>query len=290
MPTLRLGDITIDWLSDGDFVLDGGAMFGVVPKVVWSKKYPVDADNMIPQAARPLLITAHGKRILVETGLGTKLSEKEIKNFKLRRPPSLVSSLAERGLSPEDIDIVLFTHLHFDHAGGATYRDEAGVLRPTFPRARHVMSSQELEVASHPDQVTRHMYLPDNVVPLVDAGLADPVGSETELVPGIRLIPAFGHTVAHLIVRIDGGGQTALHMGDFLPTSAHLNPYWVMAYDISRPDSIARKFEWIPRAEAEGWWLTFYHDPFLYAGKFDPEGKLIEAVRPESPVGLAAGS
>lgn len=278
---MRLGEFTIRWFSDGDYKLDGGAMFGVVPKVVWTRKYPVDDQNFIPLALNAVLIEAPDAKVLIDTGYGTKLTAKQIQMFHLEQPPTLLQSLAEGGIRPEEIDYVVYSHMHHDHASGATYRDEDGKLRPTFPNAKHVMQRLEWEEAQNPNTRSAHAYWAENWDALQDAGLLMPVDGDHTLVPGVRLIHTGGHTRGHQAVLVESGGETALHLGDLLPTRAHLNPLWVMAYDDYPMDSIKAKEHWIGRAKAEGWWLTLYHDPELHAGIWDEAGQLVEAVRPE---------
>lgn len=276
---MQLGKFRIRWLSDGEFKLDGGAMFGVVPKVLWSKRYPCDEQNFIRMALNTLLIETPTATILVDTGYGTKLTPKQQGIFQLRQPPTLQDSLRAAGVQPEDVDFVVYSHLHHDHSAGGTYRDEAGALLPTFPNAKHVMQRAEWEEAIAPNIRSAHAYWPENWQCIEAAGLIDPADGERELVPGVRVVPTGGHTAGHQAVLIESEGETALHLGDLLPTHAHLNPLWVMAYDDYPMDSIKAKAHWIGRAKAEGWWLTFYHDPEILAGVWDSDGKLVREVK-----------
>ncbi|HEY9900404.1 MAG TPA: MBL fold metallo-hydrolase [Pantanalinema sp.] len=282
---MQLGKIRLRWLSDGAYKLDGGAMFGVVPKTLWTKRYPCDERNYIRLALNTLLIETPDATILVDTGYGTKLTPKQHDIFQLEQPPTLRESLEAAGVSPEKVDYVLYSHLHHDHAAGGTYRDETGTLRPTFPNAKHVMQRAEWEEALSPNIRSAHAYWPENWEPMQVLGLIDPADGEREIVPGVRVIPTGGHTKGHQAILIQSEGQTALHLGDLLPTHAHLNPLWVMAYDDYPMDSIAAKAHWIERAKAEGWWLTFYHDPSILAGRWDEAGNLIERLdAPEAMV------
>lgn len=275
---MQLGKFRIRWLSDGGFKLDGGAMFGVVPKTLWSKRYPCDDQNYIPMALNCLLIETPAATIVVDTGYGNKLSAKQLGQLQLQQPPSLLESLSDAGVSPRDVDFVLYSHMHHDHAGGSTFLDPDGQLRITFPRARHVMQAAEWTEAQAPNLRSKHAYWPENWQIIEAAGLISPASGEHEVCPGVRLIPTGGHTQGHQLVRIESEGQVALHLGDCLPTHAHLNPLWVMAYDDYPMESIAAKQEWISRAKAEGWWLTFYHDPEILAGAWDAEGNLLRRV------------
>lgn len=279
---MQLGEFTLRWFSDGIYKLDGGAMFGVVPKVVWTRKYPVDENNFIPLALNAVLIETPVAKVLIDTGYGTKLTPKQVSMFHLVQPPTLLGSLAAGGVRPEEIDYVVYSHMHHDHASGATYRDADGMLRATFPNAKHVMQRLEWEEAKNPNIRSAHAYWEENWAILEAQGQIMPVDGEVELVPGVRLIPTGGHTRGHQAVLVSSQGQTALHLGDLLPTRAHLNPLWVMAYDDYPMDSIAAKEKWIGRAKAEGWWLSLYHDPELHAGIWDAEGNLVHAVRAET--------
>lgn len=278
MTELRIGRITIRWLYDNDFQLDGGAMFGVVPRLLWSRRYPSDDENFIPLCSRPLLVTTPDARVLIETGLGDKLTDKQRRNFRVRGERGLGASLADAGLSPDDIDIVILTHLDFDHASGNTLTGPDGRLTPAFPRARHIVQRRELEDALAPNIRTINTYWADNLQPLLDRGLFETVDGDVEVVPGIRLALTGGHTRGHQVVLIESEGETALHMADLQPTHAHANPLWVMAYDNYPLDSIHQKKAWLDRARAEGWWITFYHDPFVLAGRWNPAGELVERI------------
>lgn len=273
---MQLGKIRLRWLSDGEFKLDGGAMFGVVPKTLWTKRYPCDEHNYIRLALNTLLIETPDATLVVDTGYGNKLTPKQQGIFQLKQPPTLRESLAEAGVDPAKVDFVLYSHMHHDHAAGGTYRDENGDIRPTFPNAKHVMQRAEWEEALSPNVRSAHAYWPENWQVVEAAGLIDPADGEREIVPGVKVVPTGGHTKGHQAILIQSEGQSALHLGDLLPTHAHLNPLWVMAYDDYPMDSIAAKAHWIGRARAEGWWLTFYHDPEILAGVWDAAGNLVQ--------------
>lgn len=291
---LTMGDVRVYWLRGGRFRLDGGAMFGPVPKPLWSRRYPHEQDNSIPMQAYPLLVVTPERRILIDSGLGDKLNDKQRRNFHVHEEWAVDRSLAELGLTADDIDIVILTHLDWDHAGGATRKTAAGSgaarpesasgpeghdgLAPTFPRARYVVQKDEWEAARQPDSRTRNAYWPDNWRPLQEAGLVDLVDGDAEVAPGVYVHKTGGHTHGHQIVRIEAGGETLLHLADLLPTHAHLNPLWVMSYDNFPLTSVAQKERWIGAAREHGWWLTFYHDPFLLAGTVDSEGRWLRTV------------
>lgn len=276
---MQLGKFRVRWLSDGEYKLDGGAMFGVVPKTLWVKRYPSDEHNYIRLGLNALLIETPDATIVVDTGYGNKLTPKQQGIFQLRQPPTLRTSLQAAGVDPARVDFVLYSHMHHDHAAGGTWVDEAGVIRPTFPNAKHVMQAAEWEEAKAPNIRSAHAYWTENWQVIEEAGLIAPADGEREIVPGVRVIPTGGHTRGHQAVMLESEGEVALHLGDLLPTHAHLNPLWVMAYDDYPMDSIMAKKHWITRAKAEGWWLTLYHDPEILAGVWDADGKLVKQVR-----------
>ncbi|MEB3300303.1 MAG: MBL fold metallo-hydrolase [Candidatus Sericytochromatia bacterium] len=281
---MRLGDWTLDWLHDTAFGLDGGAMFGVVPRIVWQRKYPADRDHFIPLALRPLLIRGYGRTILVDSGYGSKLDARQQWQFRLIRPCDPVRALAAANLAPEDITDVIVTHMHPDHAGGLVTRDPDGRLVPTFPRARIHLQELELEALHTLHPRTRHAYPEENWRPLEESGCLVPVHGHSELAPGLELHHTGGHSLGHQALTLSGGGQTVLHLGDLMATHAHLNPLWVMAFDDFPMDSILAKQTWLERARQEGWWIAFYHDLFHLAGRLSPEGPWTELLRaPRTP-------
>lgn len=276
---LQVGAIKLRWLYDNEFHLDGGAMFGVVPKVLWSPRFPSDEHNFIPMVTRPILVEAHRNLILIDTGLGNKLSAKQIRNFGVKSERRLAWSLDALGFSPADIEIVILTHLDFDHASGNTLLRN-GEPTPAFPNARHIVQAAELEDALQPNLRSKHTYWAENIRPLLDHNLLETVNGSAEIVPGITVHLTGGHTRGHQIVEISSEGTTALHMADLQPTHAHDNPLWVMAYDNYPLQSVGAKQHWFAQARSQQWWITFYHDPFVLAGRWDEEGELIARVEP----------
>ncbi|HEY8418275.1 MAG TPA: MBL fold metallo-hydrolase [Limnochordales bacterium] len=274
---LDLGAVRIHWLRGGRFRLDGGAMFGPVPKPLWRRRYPCDEHNSIPMQAYPLLVLTPQARIVIEAGLGHRLTDKQRRNFRVEALSAVEEDLAALGLTPADIDVVVYTHMDWDHVAGGVCEVE-GQLSPFYSRARYVVQRAEWEAATHPDSRTRHGYWPEHWQPLLAAGRVELVEGDVELVPGVHLHLTGGHTHGHQVVRITAGDETALHMGDLLPTHAHLNPLWVMAYDNFPLTSVAQKERWLARAQAEGWWLTFYHDPFVLAAQSDEAGQLVRVL------------
>ena len=261
---LTIGDARLTMLNGGNFRLDGGAMHGVVPKTLWSKLVSCDALNRCEYATRCLLIEVAGKRVLVETGNGDKFSPKLKDVYGIDHDRSIGDALREAGLSPDDIDFVVMSHLHFDHSGGATRFSTSGKgLAPVFGRARHVVQRREWEDATHPHERNRASYLQENIGPLGESGLLQLVDGETEIVPGVRVIPTPGHTAGHQSVLIgawDPGAPKALFLGDVVPTAVHVKLPWVMAYDLDPARTVETKSALFTRAVTEDWLLVWGHD------------------------------
>jgi glyoxylase-like metal-dependent hydrolase (beta-lactamase superfamily II) len=258
--TRALGDATLTMVNGGDFRLDGGAMHGVVPKTLWSRLVSCDQQNRVTYSTNCLLVEIGGKRVLVETGNGDKFPPKLKDVYGIDHDRSVSSALAELGVEPESIDVVVLTHLHFDHVGGATRRRGDNV-EPVFRRARHIVQNAELDAALHPHERNRASYLGENIEPLRAAGLIEPVDGEAEVVPGVRVLPSPGHSRGHQSVLIDGGnGEKALFLGDVVPTSVHVPYPWVMAYDLDVEATLDSKKRLYARALAEKWLLLYGHD------------------------------
>ncbi|WP_103108761.1 YtnP family quorum-quenching lactonase [Brevibacillus reuszeri] len=272
----KAGEFELTWLKGGLTQLDGGAMFGVVPKPLWSKRYPSNELNQVPLRADPILVEAHGKRILIESGMGNdRLTDKQKRNFGLVEESQLVESLASKGLTPEDIDIVIMTHMHYDHANGlVSWKD--GQLVSTFSKA--VIYVQELEWAEmrEPNIRSRNTYWEENWRPIEQQ--VQTYAESVEVLPGISLHHTGGHSHGHAIVKMESDGQLILHMADIMPTHAHQNSLWVMAYDDYPMTSIFAKEEWIKEGIRQGAWFTFYHDALYRVVKWNEAGELIEHI------------
>jgi methylmalonyl-CoA epimerase len=268
-----VGDLELISLHDGLFRLDGGAMFGVVPRVLWEKRTPADDLNRITMAMRPLVVRGE-KTMLIDAGMGDKESEKFYRMYAADRSNALDHALADAGLSPDDIDIVLATHLHFDHAGGFTVRDVDGRVRPRFPRARYVVRRGEWDDATHPHERNRASYFADNFVPLLEAGVIDFIDSDQAIMPGVRVQRSGGHTTHHQIVWIESGVESAAFVADLMPTTAHLPDPWIMGYDLYPMDTLAAKRAFSDEASARGTLVFFEHDPAIPAAVItDRQGK-----------------
>ncbi len=272
---LRVGKFEIYWMEGGRFQIDGGSMFGVVPKVLWQKKWSCTDDNYITLADSAMLVrTPHGD-VVIESGLGNKLTEKQQQIFRLQQPWDILGSLSELGLQRDDISHVLLTHGDFDHAGGVTMVGEGGELELTFPQARHYLQEQEWEDITSPNRRSASTYWPANFAGLQPGENLELVKAEVEVVPGVHLVRSGGHTRGHQVVWLESEGQHALHMGDLLPNIAYGNPLWITAYDNYPLDSIAAKEQLLVQALEKDAWLLLYHDPQTHACKFDERGKLM---------------
>jgi glyoxylase-like metal-dependent hydrolase (beta-lactamase superfamily II) len=279
LPLIRsrtLGRIRIHAIEAGLQRLDGGAMFGVVPKPLWEKRIPADARNRIPLALRCLLVEAPDALVLVDTGIGNKEDEKfrEIYGVENQGSPTrLEDGIRATGFEPGDVDRVVLTHLHFDHAGGNTFRNEAGEVRPAFPGARYLAQEKELAFARRANERTRGSYLPDNFEPVAEAGLFDLVAGEVEVASGVRFLATPGHTPHHASVLIESAGETACFLADVCPTTAHIPLPWIMGYDLEPLVTLESKRGLWPRALSGEWLMIFEHDPVVPWGRLDPEAK-----------------
>jgi glyoxylase-like metal-dependent hydrolase (beta-lactamase superfamily II) len=263
----RLGDFDVYGLRDGFFHLDGGAMFGVVPKTLWEKKCPADAHNRIRLALNSLLIKTPGAVVLVETGIGSKLGAKLSAVYGVEQDPGLLGSLVRLGFAPEDIDFVINTHLHFDHCGGNTVRNERDEIVPAFPRARYIIQKGEWEWALNPHEREKGSFRSENFRPLAEYGVLDLVDGDSPVTQGIEVLLAPGHTARHQCVKVKSGGKTLAYLGDLVPTSAHIALAYGMSYDLHPLENLETKRTLYEQALAEDWILAFVHDPDHYFGK-----------------------
>jgi glyoxylase-like metal-dependent hydrolase (beta-lactamase superfamily II) len=262
---MQFGDLTLTPLWDGSFRLDGGAMFGVVPKRLWEKRAPADEKNRIRLGLRPLLVQGE-KTLLIDAGIGGKMDAKSVEIFAIDRSRNLDHSLADADISRAAIDIVLASHLHFDHAGGFTARDESGAVRPAFPRARYIVRTAEWDDAAHPHERNRASYLKENFVPLADAGVLDLVAGDAAIMPGVRVVRTGGHTRNHQIVVIESRDETAVFAADLIPTTAHVDEPWIMSYDLYPMQTLEFKRTFVREAIDREYLIFFEHDPDVAAG------------------------
>lgn len=269
---MRLGRFDVQIFSDGIFRLDGGAMFGVVPKVLWEKQKPADELNRVAMDMNCLLIRDGANVVLVETGAGPKLNDKQKRNFGVDGPPRLLDELARRGVRPDEVTLVINTHLHFDHAGGNTYRDGERVVA-TFPRASYVFQRLEWADANSPNERTRGSYLPEDFAPLEAAGRLELIDEAVEILPGIRLDRIQGHTRGTQTVRVTDGKQTLFFSSDFMPDRHHLPLPWIPSQDLYPLETLAAKKVILPRAIAERWIVAFTHDVPRFGHITEQEGR-----------------
>ncbi len=274
--SLKIGDIELIWLNGGEFALDGGAMFGVVPKPLWKKNYPSDDENRIPLAARPILVRTPTDLLLIESGLGNKLTDKQRKIYHLQKDWSIPDELASLGIERGDIGHLILTHYDWDHAAGVVMQNAEHGLELTFPKAKHVLQRREWDDVLHPSKRTINTYWPVNNELLRASEQLLLLDGDREIVPGVSVHHTAGHTRGHQIVKIESKGETALHLGDLLPTHSHGNPLWVMAYDNYPLDSIDRKVAWMEKGRILQAWFIFYHDPFVQACRFDEKGNVVQ--------------
>ena len=263
--TIRLGDIDIVTVSDGFFYLDGGAMFGVVPKTFWETKAPPDERNRIRMAMRCILLRG-ARTMLIDAGCGDKMTARQADIYRFERDFNLSHALAAAGAAPESIDIVLATHLHFDHAGGFTERAADGGVRPRFPRAQYVVRRGEFEDAMNPNERTKGSYFFENYKPLADHNVLQLVDEDATIMPGVRVRRTGGHTMHHQMVVIESAGKTAVFAADLLPTAAHLPEVWIMGYDLFPLETLNFKRAFLREAIEREYLILFEHDPDIAAG------------------------
>lgn len=259
---LTIGPYKLTSIETGTFALDGGAMFGVVPKNLWSKTNEPDESNRIPMALRALLVQGNGKNILIDSGMGEKYDEKTRKIYKLDNTKfTLLSSLANVGLKPEDITDVIQTHLHFDHCGGSVSQNAEGKLYPTFPNAKHCVQKENLAWARKPTDKDRASYLKNDWEPLVAEGMLEEIDGPGEIFPGIHLHIFNGHTRAQQLPQITDGITSLFYCADLVPTKAHINLPYIMGYDNFPLTTLEEKKKYVPKFYEESWQLFLEHDP-----------------------------
>lgn len=258
MSRLTLGDFELIAVSDGIYRLDGGAFFGVIPKIMWEKKVQADAQNYVPAGLNSVVVRTGQQTILIETGIGNKLPERLIKIF--GQPAQLLDNLGVAGISPEDIDIVINTHLHFDHCGWNTVQ-RGGKFLPTFPKAKYYAPEGEWQHGQLQTERDAISYMSDNYDPLIKSGQMELLAGDREIVPGISVKVFPGHTQTMQAVIVKSGGQTACYISDLIPTSAHIDLTWSMAFDLFPLQTIESKKRYYAEAIPEKWLTMFTHDP-----------------------------
>jgi len=269
---MKIAGYSLHPIETGRFGLDGGAMFGVVPRTLWSRTNPPDDRNRIRMSARALLAKGHGRNILVDVGNGTKYNDKlkEIYGFD-NSEADLVHSLQTCGLAPEDITDVILTHLHFDHAGGSTVMVD-GEARPTFPQARYYVQKDHWNAANHPTERDRASFFPHDFLPVMESGQLELLDGEGEILPGISVRLVHGHTTALQCPIIADDHETLFYCADLMPTTSHIPIPWIMAYDLRPLETLAEKKCILPEAHERNWVMFFEHDPDIHAGRIAQTG------------------
>jgi len=259
---MHVGDYRVEIIPDTEFHLDGGAMFGVVPRTLWSQVCPPDDQNRIRMNMNCVFIDTGKEKVLIETGIGEKWSAKQTKMYGITRESSLAQTLhARTGSKPEDITIVVNTHLHFDHAGGNTEVSEAGQVVSSFPNARYFVSGAELSHAEQPSERDCASYLPDNWRPVKESGQLEGKDTNYEVVPGLSMETHTGHNRSMQCWRLNRGGETVFGFADLIPMRAHVQLPWIMGYDLYPVETLESKKRLLPQAVRENWLCLLYHDP-----------------------------
>jgi glyoxylase-like metal-dependent hydrolase (beta-lactamase superfamily II) len=256
---MRLGEFQLQIIPGGCFSLDGGTVFGVVPKAIWGQQMPADEQNRIRLGTNCLLIQAGEHNILVDCGLGDKFGPKQRSIYRLEQATGFMDSL-KYFIRPDEITYLILTHLHFDHAGGISRYNSQGELEPCFPKAQVVVQKREWEAACSPNERNRGSYLPENIQPLAKTGRLQLVEGDYTLLPGIELLLTGGHSAGHQMVKITSQGKNAIFMGDIVPTSRHLRLPSITAYDIQPEETLRVKKRLLAQAAEQEWLLIFEHD------------------------------
>ena len=271
VPKITLGDFELSILTDGTYLLDAGSMFGVVPKSLWSRRVTADAANLMNCGTNSLLVRTGSKNVLIETGIGPKLPEK-LKSI-YRNREQLLDSIAAAKVTPEDIDVVINSHLHFDHCGWNTFYAADGRARPTFPKAKYYAQRGEWEHGRKQLERDRISYISDNYDPLISSGQMQLLEGDHQILPGISVAVYPGHTKHMQAILIESNGEKACYISDLIPTSHHLDLTWVMAYDVYPLETIESRRRYYQQAVPGQWLTVFTHDhevPWAYLDQSKP--------------------
>jgi len=273
---VKFGNFEIFSIVENSFKIDGGAMFGVVPRIIWEKLAPPDEKNRVKLDLNLLLVKSKNENILIDTGMGDALSEKHKRIYGIEEPSALERKLLELNLTPADIDLMILTHLHADHAGGVVRLDNSGRKTPRFPNARHIVQTKEWNDAMSPDERTSTTYLNENLKLLKDFNLLELIDGEDEVVKGIKVIPTGGHTPGHQVVFIEDGNNKILWPGDIIPTASHLKIAYVASVDLFPLETMAQKRKFLDMCINDGWLLAFDHDVNIKLGRLEKSGNEIK--------------
>jgi glyoxylase-like metal-dependent hydrolase (beta-lactamase superfamily II) len=282
---VQFGDFELHLLNAGGWYADGGSLFGVVPKMLWQKQKAADQDNLIRSACVAAVVRHRGRTVVCETGIGSKLDEKLARRYRIWEPDSLLASLGRLGIRPDEVDLVVTTHLHWDHAGGLTRRSREGGYELTFPRARHVVQQRELDFALAPDPRSRAAYFDEDLLPVAEAGLLEVVDGEAEVLPGLWVRRTGGHTPGHQLILFRASPDLACAVtGDLVGFRPHLRLPWIPAADLDVLRTIEEKAKLLDEASRHRWLLVLGHETEQPAGYRDAEGGWV----PEPALAAAA--
>ncbi len=288
--TRTFGRIEVTGFSAGEIRVDGGAMFGIVPRSLWAKQCPPDRENRVPLALNCFLIRTPEVLILAETGIGTLLDRKYLDFYGFCGDPGLEAPLAALGCRPADIDIVFNSHLHFDHCGGNVTKDHSRAVVPAFPNAKYDVRKGEWASALHPVARDKPSYFPSRLKPLSASGRLNLIEADGEIAAGVEAVLVPGHTAFHQCLKAADGNATFFFAGDLVPTAAHIGPDAIMSYDLYPAETLDNKKKVLARALAGGWTLGFSHDPFRFFGKIARAGRGFEFRAPVSGQASSRGS
>ena len=269
---MKFGNFEIFSIVENSFKIDGGAMFGVVPKIIWERLVPADEFNRVKLDLNLLLVKTKGENVLIDAGMGDALSEKHKRIYGIEKPSDLERRLSELALTPEDVDLVILTHLHADHAGGVVKLDNSGRKTPRFPNARHIVQIKEWNDAMSPDERTSATYLTENFKLLKEHDLLELVDGENEVAKGIKVKSTGGHTPGHQVVLIEDGGNKILWSGDIIPTASHLKIPYVASVDLFPLETMVQKRKFLDMCINDGWLLAFDHDVNIKLGRLEKSG------------------
>jgi glyoxylase-like metal-dependent hydrolase (beta-lactamase superfamily II) len=270
-PETRIGDMRVTSLLDGWLALDGGAMYGIVPKVLWEQQLPADSLNRVRMAMRPLLVRTPEHTIVIESGIGHAIPPELHERYGIQRlGPSLDEQVAAQGVDPADVDIVACTHLHWDHSGGLCKLDGERYV-PTFPNARYILQEGEWDIGVDPSNLHQASYAPSSLEPLADHGLLKLVQGDAEIAPGLRYAFTAGHTENHAVIWLESKGEHGCFLGDLVPTRSHVPMKWISAYDINAGRSFRARERLYP--QLEGVTCFFYHEPEMPVAHIIRDGK-----------------
>jgi glyoxylase-like metal-dependent hydrolase (beta-lactamase superfamily II) len=276
---MKFGNFEIFSIVENSFKIDGGAMFGVVPKIIWERLVPSDEFNRVKLELNLLLVKTDGENILIDAGMGDALSEKQKKIYGIEKPSSIEKSLSDLDLTPDQIHLVILTHLHADHAGGVVRLDESGKKVPRFPNARHIVQIKEWNDAMSPDERTSATYLTENLKLLKEHDLLELIDGDDEVEKGIKVKSTGGHTPGHQVVFIEDGNNKILCSGDIIPTSSHLKIPYVASVDLFPLETMELKRKFLDMCINDGWLLAFDHDVNIKIGKLEKAGNDIKVIK-----------